>query len=259
MGSADGAVLLLFLDELILWLASHASSPDFVTREGQKLTKLVEAQHAGRPVPIVSFIARQRSLRELVGENFTGIQQLNFDQALAYWEARFGKITLEDRNLPAIIEKRVLCPRSEAARQEMNRAFTQTEQEVGALRDILMTSTGDSAMFRRVYPFSRGRLCPVRRRSWTLRHVTGSAGPSFVAPARRAPCGGLLDLSFRAGLRRRGSPMERIPGILPSMWQRARSYSGSFDPCWSRKGWGRGIRPIWGRTRSPGAPRTASS
>ncbi len=146
--------LILFLDELILWLASHASSPDFVSREGQKLTKLVEAQHAGRPIPIIGFIARQRSLRELVGENFTGIQQLNFDDVLRHWEARFGKITLEDRNLPAIIEKRVLRPLSEAARQEMNRAFTQTEQEVGALRDILMTSTGDSAMFRRVYPFS---------------------------------------------------------------------------------------------------------
>ena len=36
--------LILFLDELILWLASHAARPDFVHQEGQKLAKLVESQ-----------------------------------------------------------------------------------------------------------------------------------------------------------------------------------------------------------------------
>ena len=59
--------LILFLDELILWLASHAADVEFVTREGQKLIKLVESQTADRPTPIISFVARQRDLRELVG------------------------------------------------------------------------------------------------------------------------------------------------------------------------------------------------
>src|SRR5436190_1917314 len=48
--------LILFLDELILWLASHAARPDFVHQEGQKLAKLVESQTPDRPVPLVSFV-----------------------------------------------------------------------------------------------------------------------------------------------------------------------------------------------------------
>ena len=35
--------VILFLDELILWLASHAADLGFVSREGTKLVKLVEA------------------------------------------------------------------------------------------------------------------------------------------------------------------------------------------------------------------------
>ena len=37
----DGVIL--FLDELILWLASRAADVSFVTSEGTKLVKLVEA------------------------------------------------------------------------------------------------------------------------------------------------------------------------------------------------------------------------
>ena len=73
--------VILFLDELVLWLASRAADVDFVHREGQKLAKLVEAQRADRPVPIISFVARQRDLRELVGENITGVEQLQIGRA----------------------------------------------------------------------------------------------------------------------------------------------------------------------------------
>ena len=59
--------LVLFLDELILWLASRAADLAFVHREDQKLAKLVESQTPDRPVPVISFVARQRDLRELVG------------------------------------------------------------------------------------------------------------------------------------------------------------------------------------------------
>ena len=102
--------LILFLDELILWLASHAARPDFVHQEGQKLAKLVESQTPDRPIPIVSFVARQRDLRDLVGKNAPGADQLNFADALRHWEGRFHTIVLEDRNLPLIAEKRVLRP-----------------------------------------------------------------------------------------------------------------------------------------------------
>jgi len=100
--------LILFLDELILWLASRAADLKFVHQEGQKLAKLVEAQTPDRPVPIISFVARQRDLSELIGDAVTGAQRLNFSDALKHWEGRFHTITLEDRNLPAIAEKRVL-------------------------------------------------------------------------------------------------------------------------------------------------------
>src|SRR6266540_2890618 len=61
--------VILFLDELVLWLAARMSDVAFVSREGAKVVKLVEADAAARPAPIVSFIARQRDLRELVGEH----------------------------------------------------------------------------------------------------------------------------------------------------------------------------------------------
>ncbi len=67
--------LVLFLDELILWLATHAADLAFLNAEGPKVSKLVEAEAAGRPIPIVSFVARQRDLRELVGRQVTGAEQ----------------------------------------------------------------------------------------------------------------------------------------------------------------------------------------
>jgi hypothetical protein len=145
--------LVLFLDELILWLASHAADLRFVSEEGQKLVKLVEAQHADRPIPIVSFIARQRDLRELVGQQFTGAEELAFQDVLLHWEQRFFKVELEDRNLPAIIEKRVLIPKSDAARQQMDRSFTSATADT-SLVNALLTHESDLAMFRQVYPFS---------------------------------------------------------------------------------------------------------
>ena len=128
--------LILFLDELILWLASHAANPGFVHREGQKLAKLVEAQTPDRPMPIVSFVARQRDLRDLVGKNAPGAEQLNFADALRHWEGRFHTIVLEDRNLPVIAEKRVLRPKDEACRQELKRAF---EQAIKVRPEVMQT------------------------------------------------------------------------------------------------------------------------
>ncbi|MGH8646327.1 MAG: hypothetical protein ACREX4_18450 [Gammaproteobacteria bacterium] len=98
----DYDAVILFLDELVLWLASRAADVAFVSSEGTKLVKLVEATHADRPIPLVSFVARQRDLRELVGENLAGALQLQFADVLKHWEARFHVITLEDGNLPAI-------------------------------------------------------------------------------------------------------------------------------------------------------------
>ena len=146
--------VILFLDELVLWLASHAADVNFVSREGTKLVKLVEATNADRPVPLISFVARQRDLRDLVGENLAGSVQLQFSDVLKHWEARFHRITLEDRNLPAIAEKRVLRPVDEVARQTMQATFDDVMKMRKDVLDTLLTTTADREMFRKVYPFS---------------------------------------------------------------------------------------------------------
>ncbi len=146
--------LILFLDELILWLAMRAADLTFVKREAAKLTNLVEAQSTNRPVPIVSFVARQRDLRELVGDHVPGAEKLSFSDSLDWQQGRFDTITLEDRNLPAIAEKRVLKCRSQAARDELDAAFEQTTKMKDSVMTILLTHAGDRQMFRRVYPFS---------------------------------------------------------------------------------------------------------
>jgi hypothetical protein len=146
--------VMLFLDELILWLASQAADLAFVNREGQKIVKLVEAMSADRPIPIVSFIARQRDLRELVGDHLPGAEQLGFADVLNWWQARFDIITLEDRNLPAIVEKRLLRPKSARAARQLQEAFDKTARVRDDVLNILLTRTGDREMFRQVYPFS---------------------------------------------------------------------------------------------------------
>ena len=146
--------LILFLDELILWLASHAAELKFVHQEGQKLAKLVEAQTPDRPVPIISFVARQRDLSELIGESVPGAERLNFSDALKHWEGRFHTVTLEDRNLPAIAEKRILKRKSDLAQKELDASFEQTAKIRESVMNVLLTSDGDRAMFRKVYPFS---------------------------------------------------------------------------------------------------------
>ena len=148
--------VVLFLDELVLWLASRMSDVAFVSREGAKVVKLVEGDAQKRPAPIVSFIARQRDLRELVGEHVPGAQALTAVDLLRHSEGRFDTITLEDRNLPAIASQRLLRPRSEVARQQLDDAFALVKRQLEERgeRDVLLTDTGDLDAFRRLYPFS---------------------------------------------------------------------------------------------------------
>jgi hypothetical protein len=148
--------VILFLDELVLWLAARMSDVAFVSREGAKVVKLVEADAANRPAPIVSFIARQRDLRELVGEHVPGAQSLSAIDILRHSEGRFDTITLEDRNLPLIAQRRLLKPKSEAARQQLDDTFEQVRRQLEQRdeRDVLLTDSGDLEAFRRLYPFS---------------------------------------------------------------------------------------------------------
>jgi len=146
--------VILFLDEMILWLASHAADIHFLNREVPKVAKLVESANADRPAPLVSFIARQRDLRELVGQVITGAANLGFTDLLRFWEGRFGTINLEDRNLSAIAEKRLLRPLSDEARRQIDEAFTKSTQTREDLVATLLTKKGSKEDFRRLYPFS---------------------------------------------------------------------------------------------------------
>ena len=145
--------LILFLDELVLWLASLATDLKFVHQEGQKLAKLVEAQSADRPIPLISFVARQRDLSELIGDSVPGADKLNFSDALKHWEGRFHRIPLEDRNLPAIAEERILKCKTASGREELNAAFDSKKFSETVL-NVLLTQEGDRKIFRQVYPFS---------------------------------------------------------------------------------------------------------
>ncbi|MCF3648627.1 hypothetical protein [Synoicihabitans lomoniglobus] len=146
--------LILFLDELILWLASYAADPVFVSREGQKVVKLVESERADRPVPVISFVARQRDLRDLVGQHVTGAERLAFADVLNHHDGRFGVIKLEDRNLPAIAAKRILAPIDDTARLTLDDEFNRTAQVREEVMNTLLTRTGNKDDFRKLYPFS---------------------------------------------------------------------------------------------------------
>jgi hypothetical protein len=146
--------LILFLDELILWLASHVADPQFIGNEIQKVIKLVEFGAHPRPTPIISFVARQRDLKELVGDNVPGAQQVSFGDQMKHWEGRFEILTLDDRNLPIIAEKRVLRPKNDSAKTQLQSAFESSTKVREDILSTLLTSAGDKAMFRRVYPFS---------------------------------------------------------------------------------------------------------
>lgn len=146
--------IILFLDELILWLASRAANLDFVHQEGQKLAKLVEAQEASRPIPLISFVAKQRDLRELVGEEVTGSEKLSFEDTLRHAGGRFHNINLEDSNLPAIVSQRILKPKNQSAEDQINEAFQTTAKMREEVMKVLLTTRGDQDMFRKVYPFS---------------------------------------------------------------------------------------------------------
>jgi len=146
--------LILFLDELILWLSTNSGNIDFVQKEANKLVRLVDSKKAACPVPIISFVARQRDLRELIGDQVSGIEQVNLSAILSHMEGRFDTITLEDRNLPLIAQKRVLRTKNDACAEELKDAFEQASKLQPEVMQVLLARDGDRALFQQVYPFS---------------------------------------------------------------------------------------------------------
>ncbi|GGK66914.1 BREX-2 system ATPase PglY [Nocardia camponoti] len=151
--------IILFLDELILWLASLIHDEKRVAREASKITNFREGGDAQRAIPIISFIARQRDLRDLVGEELAGAAESAIQDALNHASGRFDLIQLEDRNLPQIAQARLLKPRDDAAQAQFDAAFARTRALSPKVWDVLLgsddsTTGADEASFRLSYPFS---------------------------------------------------------------------------------------------------------
>ncbi|RJQ78833.1 PglY protein [Pseudonocardiaceae bacterium YIM PH 21723] len=153
--------LILFLDELILWLQAHMSNQDFLNNQVSKLVKLIESGDADRVLPIVSFISRQRDLSKLVGEDVTGADVKNLEAQVQYLAERFDYVPLEDRNLPAIIKERMLRPLP-GKESELQQAFAELESAKAADREVLLDTAGATGStwqdFRDVYPLSPALL-----------------------------------------------------------------------------------------------------
>lgn len=150
--------LVLFMDELILWLASRIHDQRFVSRESDKITNFVEGGDERRAIPVVSFIARQRDLRELVGEEMSGAAEAAVQDSLKLSGGRFDKVVLEDRNLPQIAQARLLKPATPEAEAKVNAAFAEAKKIGPDVWDTLLghdksTTGADEDAFRRTYPF----------------------------------------------------------------------------------------------------------
>ncbi|WP_395109987.1 PglY protein [Actinomadura sp. SCN-SB] len=153
--------LILFLDELVLWLQAYLSDQSKVRSEIDKLVKLVESGTGRRPVPIVSFISQQRDLTTLVGEDVMGADVKELEKRVNYLAGRLKVISLEDRNLPAIVKERVLRPRPGKA-AVLDEAFAAIESSNATVKDVLLDATGATHAtwqeFRDVYPLSPALL-----------------------------------------------------------------------------------------------------
>jgi len=144
----------LFLDELVLWLASKASDKAWLNSEAPKIVKLVEAQDGDRPAPMVSYVARQRDITELLGDELAGADAVALRDSLKYWEGRLDVVPLEDRNLPAIVKEKVVRPKNAGAARQLDDAFDDMRRGLGSAWGTLLGENWNEKDFRNLYPFS---------------------------------------------------------------------------------------------------------
>jgi len=165
--------VVLFLDELVLWLAFSVRDNEFFARESQKITKLVESAGRQRAIPLISFISRQMDLRKWFADaGASGAEQEALDRAFQYQQGRFREIALGDDNLAEVAHARLLAPKDDAARAVLDRAFanlTRTPEVWDVLRDSLNTDEkhrgASEAEFRLTYPFSPVLISTLRNLS----------------------------------------------------------------------------------------------
>ncbi len=145
--------IVLFLDELVLWLSTF-QDPRKLSLETPKVSTLVEHGDYPPVIPYLTFAARQRDLSEMVGNLAIGRDEVIFRDQLSFWRDRFDTISLEDKDLPRIIEKRILRSASPEAKTEIDSAFDTWRRSFADDFRRLNGDQGDAEDFRRVYPFS---------------------------------------------------------------------------------------------------------
>jgi hypothetical protein len=162
--------VVLFLDELVLWLAFQVQNREFFARESQKLTKLVESAVGSRAVPLVSFVARQMDLRQWFADaGASGAEQEALDRAFRHQEGRFASLALGDDNLPYVASKRLLRRKDDAAERTLTDAFNRLDRR-SDVWDVLLDGANtddrhrgaDEASFRLTYPFSPALVSTLR-------------------------------------------------------------------------------------------------
>lgn len=225
--------LVLFLDELVLWLASHASDAAFVSSEASKVAKLVESGVGQRAVPMVSFVARQRELSDFVGDKAAGVQRAQVGQTIQYWEDRFDTITLSAANLPEIAHKRLLTPTSPQAAAQVAAAVAAVK--ASASWNVLLddeAGSGEGA-FARVYPFSpalvdvlialSGRLQRERTALKVMAHLL-SARRDSARITEVIGVGDLYDVMIGSGEQPLSEEMRHLFGVARAL------YDAKFAP-----------------------------
>jgi hypothetical protein len=162
--------VVLFLDELVLWLAFLIQDRPTFARESQKLTKLVESAIGNRAIPLVSVVARQMDLRRWFADaGASGAEQDALDRAFRHQEGRFATLSLGDDNLPYVANKRLLRRRDAAAGRVLDEAFDRLDRRP-AVWDVLLDGFNtderhrgaDEAAFRLTYPFSPALMSTLR-------------------------------------------------------------------------------------------------
>ena len=149
--------IVLLLDELVLWLAGYIGDSKKISIEAQKVSKLIESAEYERPAPIISFVPRQRDLRDLVRKDAYGAETTSLFDTLKYWDGRFDSIRLDDRNIPAIVHERLLKPKDDNARKVLDEAFSRSTTVPQQTWEILLDTHGEHGSreaFRLTYPFS---------------------------------------------------------------------------------------------------------
>ena len=103
----------------------------------------------------MSFVARQRDLREFVGDQLPGADKLSFADALKHWNDRFHRISARTtgtfRRSPSAGCSR---PRTRPRASRSTRRSPRPRRRYPQVLDVLMTEEGDRELFRATYPFS---------------------------------------------------------------------------------------------------------